>query len=66
MQKSEIVSHIDAEKYQENLEEGKATFDQLRQTFDLKRKAAQARFAFSKSSGIALSKPCRTRRLTLT
>jgi multidrug resistance efflux pump len=41
-QKTEIVSKIDAEKYQENLEEAKATYDQLRETFDLKRKAAQA------------------------
>ena len=41
-QKAEIVSKIDAEKNQENLEEAKATYDQLRQTFDLKRKAAQA------------------------
>lgn len=42
MQKAEIVSRIDAEKNQENLDEAKATYDQLRQTFDLKRKAAQA------------------------
>lgn len=42
MQKTEIVSRIDAEKNQENLDEAKATYDQLRQTFDLKRKAAQA------------------------
>jgi HlyD family secretion protein len=42
MQKAEIVSRIDAEKNQENLEEAKATYDQLRETFDLKRKAAQA------------------------
>src|SRR5579863_1730752 len=42
MQKSEIVSRIDAEKNQENLDEAKATYDQLRETFDLKRKAAQA------------------------
>lgn len=42
MQKSEIVSRIDAEKNQENLEEAKATFDQLRETFELKRKAALA------------------------
>jgi multidrug resistance efflux pump len=42
IQKAEIVSRIDAEKNQENLEEAKATFDQLRETFDLKRKAAQA------------------------
>ena len=42
LQKVEIVSKIEAEKYQENLEEAKATYDQLRETYDLKRKAAQA------------------------
>lgn len=42
MGKTEIVSRIDAEKNQENLDEAKATYDQLRETFDLKRKAAQA------------------------
>lgn len=42
IQKDEIVSRIDAEKYQENLDEAKATYDQLRETYDLKRKAAQA------------------------
>lgn len=42
MQKAEIVSRIDAEKNQENLDEAKATYEQLRETFDLKRKAAQA------------------------
>jgi HlyD family secretion protein len=42
IQKTEIVSRIDAEKNQENLDETKATFEQLRETFDLKRKAAQA------------------------
>lgn len=42
VQKAEIVSRIDAEKNQENLDEAKATYDQLRETFDLKRKAAQA------------------------
>jgi multidrug efflux pump subunit AcrA (membrane-fusion protein) len=42
MQKTEIVSRIDAEKNQENLDEAKATFEQLHETFDLKRKAAQA------------------------
>jgi HlyD family secretion protein len=41
-QKAEIVSRIDAEKNQETLEEAKATYNQLRETFDLKRKAAQA------------------------
>jgi HlyD family secretion protein len=42
IQKQEIVSRIDAEKNQENLDEAKATYDQLRETFDLKRKAALA------------------------
>jgi multidrug efflux pump subunit AcrA (membrane-fusion protein) len=42
MEKVEIVSRIDAEKSQENLEEAKATLQQLRETFDLKRQAAQA------------------------
>jgi multidrug efflux pump subunit AcrA (membrane-fusion protein) len=42
MQKTEIVSRIDAEKNQENLDEAKATYQQLRETLDLKRKAAQA------------------------
>jgi multidrug efflux pump subunit AcrA (membrane-fusion protein) len=42
IQKAEIVSRIDAEKNQENLDEAKATFEQLRETFDLRRKAAQA------------------------
>ena len=42
MQKAEIVSRIDAEKNQQNLDEAKATVEQLRETFDLKRKAAQA------------------------
>ena len=42
VQKAEIVSRIDAEKNQENLDEAKATYDQLRQTFALKRQAAQA------------------------
>src|SRR5579864_4577026 len=42
IQKAEIVSRIEAEKNQENLEEAKATYDQLRETFDLKRRAAQA------------------------
>ncbi|MFZ0734947.1 MAG: efflux RND transporter periplasmic adaptor subunit [Candidatus Sulfotelmatobacter sp.] len=41
-QKAEIVSRIDAEKNQETFEEAKATYNQLRETFDLKRKAAQA------------------------
>jgi len=42
IQKAELVSKIDAEKNQETLEEAKATLQQLRETFDLKRKAAQA------------------------
>ena len=42
MQKTEIVSRIDAEKAQENLDEAKATYAQWKETFDLKRKAAQA------------------------
>jgi len=42
VQKAEIVSRIDAEKNQENLAEAKATYDQLRETFDLKRQAAKA------------------------
>lgn len=42
IQKAEIVSRIDAEKNQENLEEAKATFEQLGETFGLKRKAATA------------------------
>lgn len=42
IQKAEIVSRIDAEKNQENLDEAKATYEQLRETFELKRKAAQA------------------------
>ncbi|HUN87024.1 MAG TPA: efflux RND transporter periplasmic adaptor subunit [Terracidiphilus sp.] len=42
MQKVELLSRIDAEKAKETLEEAKATLAQLRQTFDLKRKAAQA------------------------
>jgi HlyD family secretion protein len=42
VQKAEIVSRIDAEKNQENLDEAKATYDQLRETFVLKRQAAGA------------------------
>ena len=42
IQKAEIASRIDAEKNQENLDEAKATYEQLRETFDLKRKAALA------------------------
>ena len=42
MQKVELLSRIDAEKAQQDLDEAKATLTQLRETFDLKRKAAQA------------------------
>jgi HlyD family secretion protein len=42
IKKAEVVSRIDAEKNQENLDEAKATYDQLKETFDLKRKAALA------------------------
>ncbi len=42
MEKVELLSRIDAEKAQEDLDEANATLAQLRQTFDLKRKAAQA------------------------
>lgn len=42
MEKVELLSRIDAEKAQEDLDEAKATLAQLKQTFDLKRKAALA------------------------
>ncbi len=42
IQKVEILSKIDAEKAQENLDEAKATLEQLRETFELKRQAAAA------------------------
>ena len=42
IRKNEIVSRIDAEKNQESLEEAKATFNQLRETFERKRQAAEA------------------------
>ena len=42
LQKVEIDSRIDAEKAQENFAEAKATVEQLRETFELKRKAAEA------------------------
>jgi HlyD family secretion protein len=42
VKKNEIVSRIDAEKNVQNLEEARATFEQLSQTFDLKRQAAAA------------------------
>ena len=42
VQRAEVVSRIDAEKNTLNLEADEATLKQLRQTFDLKRKAEQA------------------------
>ena len=42
MEKVELLSRIDAEKAREDLEEARATLAQLKETFDLKRKAAQA------------------------
>lgn len=42
IQKLELMSKIDAEKTEEALEEAKATLQQLRTTFDLKRQAAEA------------------------
>jgi HlyD family secretion protein len=42
LKKNEIISHIDAEKNQQNLEQARATLQQLRETFDLKRRAAAA------------------------
>jgi HlyD family secretion protein len=42
MQKVELMSRIDAEKAREDLDEARATMTQLKETFDLKRKAAQA------------------------
>ena len=42
MQKVELLSRIDAEKAREDLDEAKATLAQLKETFDLKRKAALA------------------------
>jgi multidrug resistance efflux pump len=42
MQKVEIMSRIDAEKAQQDLEEAQAKLAQLRETFALKRKAGQA------------------------
>src|SRR5947209_20098588 len=40
IQKAEIVSRLDADKNQENLDEAKATYHQLRDAFDLTRTAA--------------------------
>jgi HlyD family secretion protein len=42
MQKVELLSRIDAEKARQDLDEARATLAQLKQTFDLKRKAAAA------------------------
>jgi HlyD family secretion protein len=42
MEKVELLSRIDAEKAQEDLDEAQATLAQLKQTFELKRKAALA------------------------
>jgi HlyD family secretion protein len=42
MEKVELLSRIDAEKAQEDLDEAQATMAQLKETFDLKRNAAQA------------------------
>lgn len=42
MQKIELMSKIDAERAEEAREEAKASLQQLRTTFDLKRQAAQA------------------------
>jgi multidrug resistance efflux pump len=42
MQKVELLSAIDAEKAKEDLDEAEATLAQLKETYDLKRKAAQA------------------------
>jgi len=42
VKKNEIVSRIDAEKNVQNLEQARASFEQLTQTFELKRQAAKA------------------------
>lgn len=42
MQKVELLSRIDAEKAQQTLDEAKATLQQLRGTFELKRKSAHS------------------------
>ncbi len=42
MGKADILSRIDAEKASEDLDEAQATVTQLKETFNLKRKAAQA------------------------
>jgi multidrug resistance efflux pump len=42
LRRNEVISQIDAEKNRESMEEAKATLEQLQQTFELKRRAAQA------------------------
>ncbi|HXB20309.1 MAG TPA: efflux RND transporter periplasmic adaptor subunit, partial [Candidatus Solibacter sp.] len=42
LKKNEIISRIDAEKNQQNLEQARASLQQLRETFQLKRQAAAA------------------------
>ncbi len=42
LRRNEVISKIDAEKNQENLDQAKAQLEQLRQTFELKRLARQA------------------------
>jgi multidrug efflux pump subunit AcrA (membrane-fusion protein) len=42
LRKNEVISKIDAEKNQQNLEEAEARLKQLQQTYNLKRAAAQA------------------------
>lgn len=42
IQKVELMSRIDAEKAQEDLDEARATLAQLKETFELKRQAAKA------------------------
>ncbi|HEV8384966.1 MAG TPA: HlyD family efflux transporter periplasmic adaptor subunit [Candidatus Acidoferrales bacterium] len=42
MRKNEVISKIDAEKNQQNLEEAEARLAQLKETFELKRAAARA------------------------
>ena len=42
VKKNDILSRIDAEKNQENLDEARATYAQLKDTYRLKRQAAQA------------------------
>jgi HlyD family secretion protein len=41
-QRNEVVSRIDAEKNQQNLEEARARLAQLKETFELKRRAARS------------------------